>query len=82
MARSLGKAAVLGAPYGMSPADPNPNRTSNLRFRSFCERYMVTRSEFFRRDPEGLAEDTWNCILDARRAYKLIGQVGLNVYDD
>ena len=66
---------------GISPVNEGSTKQSNLRFRSFAERYMVTRSEFFRQDPDGLAADTWQCILDARRAYKLIGQVGLNVDD-
>lgn len=64
----------------VSPINPNP-QSSNARFRSFAERFLVTRSEFFRRDPEGLAEDTWTCILDAKRAYNKIRQVGMGVED-
>jgi hypothetical protein len=52
--------------------------TGDARFRSFAERYFVTRSQFFRQDPRGLAEDTWLCILDAKRAYKLIKGVSYN----
>lgn len=55
---------------------------SNARFRSFCERYVVTRSEFFRQDPEGLAEDTWSCILDAKRAYSLIRRTSIGLGED
>lgn len=64
------------------PVNPNPPRQSDQRFRSFCERYLVTRSEFFRKDPDGLAEDTWTCILDAKRAYALIRRVGLSDHED
>ena len=60
---------------------PAPSPKSNLRFRSFAERYLVTRSGFFRQDPEGLAADTWQCLLDAKRAYAMIGRIGLHVED-
>ena len=64
-----------------SPINDSPRRASNLRFRSFAERYLVTRSAFFRTDDAGLQEDMWKCMLDAKRIYKMIGEVGLNVDD-
>lgn len=55
---------------------------SDMRFRSFAERFLVTRSHLFRTDPDGLARDTWNCVLDAQRAYKMIRLVGLGKFED
>lgn len=55
------------------------------RFRSFAERWVVTRSHLFRQDPQGLAEDMWACTLDAKRAYGMIRQVSIGVgrqFDD
>lgn len=76
---------------GFNQAGPSPiasqaeqamqAKPSNQRFRSFAERWIVTRSEGFRKDPDGMAEDTWNCILDAKRAYAMIKQVGRGVDD-
>lgn len=70
-----------GQLQGQPVLDAGGRLQSNMRFRSFCERYFVTRSAFFRQDPQGLTEDTWACILDAKRAYKLMGQVALHVDD-
>lgn len=52
---------------------------SDPRWRSFCERYFVARAGFFRQDPNGLAEDTWTCILDAKRVYAMIKRTGENI---
>jgi len=56
--------------------------TSDQRFRSFAERFLVTRSHLFRNDPDGLAQDMWNCVLDAQRAYKMIRYVGFGRFED
>lgn len=52
---------------------------SDPRFRSFCERYFVARASYFRQEPDGLANDTWTCILDAKRAYAMIKRTGENI---
>jgi hypothetical protein len=69
-------------PWPASNPIGEQRRSSNMRFRSFAERYLVTRSAFFRQDEAGLQEDIWKCVLDAKRVYKLIGEVGINVQDD
>lgn len=53
---------------------------SDQRFRSFAERFIVTRSHLFR--PDAIAADTWACILDAQRAYKMIKLVGYGRFED
>lgn len=73
----------------IGPGSPLPNvavqqhgvarAKSDQRFRSFCERYLVARAHFFRQDPQGLVEDTWSCILDAKRAYAMIRRTGENL---
>lgn len=83
---------VTGSPGGLTgpmhagnptqQAGQQANRRSDQRFRSFAERYLVTRSNFFRQDPNGMAEDTYTCILDARRAYALIKRVGMGVGEE
>lgn len=69
--------AALGAAQGAT--SPERRRDSDQRFRSFAERYLVARASFFRQDPKGLAEDTWTCILDAKRAYQMIERTGQNI---
>lgn len=73
-------AAGVGSQGGAagSPVANSPKR-SDQRFRSFCERYFVARATFFRQDPIGLAEDTWSCILDAKRAYAMIKYQGFQI---
>lgn len=65
----------------LSAALPN-ERPSNARFRSFAERYVCARAEFFRVPPKEHMEDQWLCIQDARRAYDMIKQTGRNILDD
>lgn len=60
----------------------NKPRLADARFRSFAERYLVTRSHLFRTDPSGLTEDTWLCVLDARRAYRLVKNVSFHADED
>jgi hypothetical protein len=72
-----------------SPSPVNPNvgtpqqgtrgKKSDQRFRSFAERYMVARCHLFRTDMSEHTEDQWACILDAKRAYKMIEAVGMNI---
>lgn len=54
-------------------------KKSDQRFRSFAERWMVARAHLLRADPDGLLEDTWSAVLDARRAYTMIKSVGENI---
>lgn len=74
-------------PSPVSPVNPNVGQAqqgsrgkkSDQRFRSFAERWMVARAHLLRADPDGLLEDTWSAILDARRAYTMIKSVGENI---
>lgn len=43
---------------------------------------MVARCHLFRVPMEEHAYDQWACILDARRAYKMIAAVGRNIEPD
>ena len=58
--------------------DPLPS--SDQRFRSFAERYLIERVRMFR--PDKIDEDTWACILDAKRAYKQIKAVGRSITEE
>jgi hypothetical protein len=66
--------ANLGAPQQGTRGKP-----SDARFRSFAERFMIARAHLFRNDPVGLQEDTWECIMDAKRAYRMIERTGQNI---
>jgi hypothetical protein len=55
-------------------------RQSDQRFRSFAERFMIERASTFRQDK--IDEDTWKCILDAKRAYKQIEAVGRSITEE
>lgn len=61
------------------PTHGNTKKPSDQRFRSFAERYMIARAHYFSQDPHQLAEDTWECILDAKRAYRMIQRTGENI---
>jgi hypothetical protein len=61
-------------------AFPGTEPKSDQRFRSFAERFMIERASTFRADH--IDEDTWKCILDAKRAYKQIEAMGRTVSDD
>lgn len=81
-------AAMVGmGPKQQSSANPNTGqpqqgtrgKPSDQRFRSFAERYMVARCHLFRTDMSEHTEDQWACILDAKRAYQMIKEVGRNI---
>lgn len=57
-----------------------PAPRSDPRFRSFAERYLVTRSAFFRVGFE--VEDAWKCMLDAKTIYKMGARLGHHVDPD
>ena len=77
MTRAIPQAYAQPATSG--PLHGNTKKQSDLRFRSFAERYLIARASYFRLDPSGLAEDTWSCILDAKRAYRMIQRTGENI---
>jgi len=60
----------------MSSAGPPGPMPSDQRFRSFAERFLIERAGTFRADH--IAEDTWLCVQDAKRAYNMIAQAGRN----
>lgn len=74
----LGAVGNLNANIG-APQQGTRKQTSDVRFRSFAERFMIARAHLFRTDPVGLAEDTWCCIMDAKRAYSMIKRTGENI---
>lgn len=47
---------------------------SDIRFRSFCERWVAARCHLFRQ--EFIQADTWECVQQAKTAYKMIEMVG------
>lgn len=73
---------VQANPNVGAPQQGTRGKPSDARFRSFAERFMIARAHLFRADPEGLAEDTWSCILDAKRAYAMIERTGQNIEPD
>lgn len=46
----------------------NEQSTERQRFRSFCERYLIARAEFFTKGRE--EEDAFACMLQANAIYK------------
>lgn len=79
----------MGAPYSgpLSPINPNVGqpaqanvkKPSDQRFRSFAERYMIARAHLFRVPAAELTADTWECVMDAKRAYAMIERAGQNI---
>lgn len=61
------------------PTHANVKKPSDQRFRSFAERYVIARAHYFRQEPELLLEDSWSCILDAKRLYAMIARTGQNI---
>lgn len=70
---------LLAAGSAGQPTHGNTKKPSDQRFRSFAERFVVARAGYFRQDPEGMAEDSWACILDAKRVYAMIERTGQNI---
>ena len=78
--------AVQSLPAWAPPINPvggstgsSARKKSDQRFRSFAERYLIARASFFRQEPTALAEDTWSCLLDAKRAYAMVRRLGESV---
>lgn len=79
--------AGLGAhgSVGLSPATQggpthsNERKPSDQRFRSFCERYAVARAHLLTADPQKLAEEQWQMVMDAKRFYAMIERAGQNI---
>jgi hypothetical protein len=63
----------------VSPKSGLAVKKPDTRFRSFAERYVIARAEFFRKDPEGLIEDQFLCLLDAKRVYLMARNMSINV---
>lgn len=86
--------AIMNQPGGLNQNAAGPaagatqqaaneaRRMPNARFRSFAERFVVTRSEGFSTDPAQMQQDIWQSILDARVAYDKIKEVSRGVRDD
>lgn len=77
---------IVGGQATISPANPNTGQPahvsrqkSDTRFRSFAERWMVARAHLMTPEPERLAEETWQAIMDAKRAYNMIRSAGENI---
>ena len=71
---------VLGQQANANVGQPQQGTREHpetARFRSFAERYMISRAHNFRVDHE--EEDQWNCILNAKSAYNKIARVGANI---
>ena len=64
---------------GQPANQPGNVKKPDTRFRSFAERYVIARAEFFRKDPEGLIEDQFLCLLDAKRVYLMARNMSINV---
>lgn len=82
MAGATGPSGPLGQPSNPNVGQPQQGtrgKPSDQRFRSFAERYMIARAHLFRVPQDELAEDTWQCILDAKRAYALIERAGRSI---
>lgn len=69
----------FGGVVGGASNQTTPIKKPDPRFRSFAERYVVARAEFFRKDPDGHAEDQWECLLDAKRVYLMARRMSINV---
>lgn len=79
-----GHTGAVGPQQGSNPNVGSPpyasnKTTSDQRFRSFAERYMVARAHFFRVPSSEHVEDQWACVLDAKRAYSMIERAGQNI---
>lgn len=82
IAAKMGSAGVIGPAIPAAVGGPQQGtrgKPSDQRFRSFAERFMIARAHLFRVDPAELAEDTWTCIMDAKRAYHMIARAGQNI---
>lgn len=66
---ALGPVGPIGGP---DPREQSGRAKPDMRFRSFVERYVCARAQFFRVPPEEHAEDMWLCLQDAKRAYTMI----------
>lgn len=57
----------------------NVRKSSDQRFRSFAERYVVARAHLLTNDPQRLAEEQYAMVLDAKRFYAMIERAGQNI---
>lgn len=61
------------------PTHSNERKSSDQRFRSFTERYVVARAHLLTVDPLKLAEEQYAMVLDAKRFYAMIERAGQNI---
>lgn len=61
------------------PTHGNVRKSSDQRFRSFAERYVVARAHMLTNDPQRLAEEQYSMVLDAKRFYAMIERAGQNI---
>ena len=76
-ARILAQMSSIGpaGTYSSGPiGDDEVKLKSDQRFRSFAERWVTARCHLFRADY--LQQDTWECVQQAKTAYKMIHLVG------
>lgn len=76
------RSSQSGVSAQQSPANEAPRRKSDDRFRSFAERYVLTRSHLWPEDPDEWQKAMYAAILDARVAYNTIKKVGFNAEFD
>lgn len=90
MSTALAQSGGMGSGAAVQAALPQGNantgqpahvsrKKSDSRFRSFAERWMVARAHLLTPDPLRLAEETWQGIMDAKRAYNMIRSAGENI---
>ena len=68
-----------GAQQGVDsgPTNPSPSSVEQTRFRSFAERYLLTRAPHWPVGKE--TEMAWEATLDAKRFYRMIEAQGKNL---
>ena len=78
---ATGPVGPVGMPGPVGPGNEAQQRqTSNQRFRSFAERYIIERCRDW---PQGeVDERTWAAILEAKSIYNTVKEVGRTLGDD
>lgn len=73
-------ARPAGQNVPVTAAENQQRMTSNTRFRSFCERYVVERCRDWPQDQ--IEARAWEAILEARSIYNKVKEVGRTIGDD
>src|SRR5579859_7265960 len=74
LAMAYGGKVGAGMAIGLPDEEPRRKTPSDQRFRSFAERWVAARCHLFRQD--FIQADTWECVQQAKTAYKMIHMVG------